>query len=87
MLRVFIISSSKRENSEVSLPEHLGVVTYAHCAGEPGGRCKMASATKCDISLVIALGRLANAMQLLIASLVPETYEESCTVYVPLKEI
>lgn len=86
-LGAFIISSSKRENAEVSFPEHTGIVTGAYCAGQPGGIGKMASTTETgsNINLVIVLGRLQSAMQFLKILYVPETYEESSTVYVQIR--
>lgn len=59
--------------------------TNAHWADGTGGSSEMASTTKTDISLVTPLGRLESGMQLLKAVLVPETCEESSTVYVLLK--
>lgn len=61
----------------------------AHSSGEPGVRGEISSATNTHsaINQVIVLGMLASAMDVLQASLITETYEESGRVYVLLKGV
>lgn len=46
-----------------------------------------ATNTHSDINQVGVLGKLASAMQLLQASLIPQTYEEFPTVYAQIKGV
>lgn len=63
-------------------------MTDAHSSGELAGRSEISSVTNahCDINRVVGLDLLASTMQLLLASLVPETYEEYIREHVSLKK-